>query len=64
MSADLEKQTLTGSSGKIYRFKINSFAKTCLLKGLDQIGWTLQFEDKIKAFEDKAMTARPWLNAP
>ncbi|OGX37404.1 MAG: 3-isopropylmalate dehydratase small subunit [Omnitrophica WOR_2 bacterium RIFCSPHIGHO2_02_FULL_52_10] len=64
MSADLEKQTLTGSNGKVYRFKINAFAKTCLLKGLDQIGWTLQFENKIKAFEDKAMAARPWLNTP
>ena len=64
LSADLEKQTLTGSDGKVYQFKINSFAKTCLLKGLDQIGWTLQFENKIQAFEDAAQKTRPWLNIP
>jgi 3-isopropylmalate/(R)-2-methylmalate dehydratase small subunit len=61
ISADLEKQTVT-AEGKIYRFDINPFSKECLLKGLDQIGWTLQFEKKVKNYEDKSREERPWLN--
>ena len=37
------------------------FAKNCLLKGLDDIGWTLQFEGKIKAYEQQARKQNPWL---
>lgn len=61
ISADLEKQTVTDPSGKQYRFDINPFAKTCLLKGLDQIGWTQQFADKIAAYERKLKEEKPWL---
>src|SRR3989338_3658469 len=61
ISADLEKQTLKAENGKQYRFDIDSFSKTCLLKGLDQIGWSLQFEDKIKTFEKNLTHQKPWL---
>ena len=61
ISADLEKQTISDPDGKTYKFKINAFAKTCLLKGLDQIGWTEQFRDKIEAFEKKLKQERPWM---
>lgn len=61
VSADLEKQTVTDPSGKQYRFDINPFAKTCLLKGLDHIGWTQQFAQQIKSYEEKAKKERPWL---
>lgn len=61
VSADLEKQTVTDPAGKQYHFDINPFAKTCLLKGLDHIGWTQQFIDKIKAFEQKLQQEKPWL---
>ena len=61
VSADLEKQTVTDPSGKQYRFDINPFAKTCLLNGLDHIGWTQQFAQQIKSYEEKAKKERPWL---
>ncbi len=61
VSADLEKQVVTSPAGKQYHFDINPFAKTCLLKGLDHIGWTLQFADQIKAFEQKLKQEKPWL---
>src|SRR3990167_8064282 len=64
MSADLEKQTFTGVDHKVYKFGINDFAKTCLLNGLDQIGWTLQFENQIRSFEKKLSKEFPWLNTP
>ncbi|WP_339387291.1 3-isopropylmalate dehydratase small subunit [Vibrio caribbeanicus] len=38
---------------KEYRFEIDEFRRHCLLNGLDNIGLTLQHEDKIAAFEDK-----------
>jgi len=60
ITADLEKQ-IVSANGKNYSFNINSFSKECLLKGLDQIGWALQFEDKIAKYEDKMKTKTPWL---
>jgi len=61
LKAELEEQVLKDPDGNSYRFEINSFAKHCLLKGLDQIGWTLQFEDKINEFEQSIKKEKPWL---
>ncbi|AKD38083.1 isopropylmalate isomerase small subunit [Pasteurella multocida subsp. multocida OH4807] len=52
ISVDLEAQTVT-ANGKIYHFEIDSFRRHCLLNGLDNIGLTLQHEDKIAAYESK-----------
>ena len=32
-----------------------------MLKGLDDIGWTLQFADKISEFETQQQKKYPWL---
>ena len=61
ITADLEKQVVIGPDGKECPFDINSFAKACLLKGLDQIGWTQQFEDRIVSFEKKRSKEKPWM---
>ena len=61
ISADLEAQTVSSPTGKKYSFPINSFAKDCLLKGLDQIGWTMQFDPQISAYENKMKSLKPWL---
>jgi 3-isopropylmalate/(R)-2-methylmalate dehydratase small subunit len=60
ISAELETQTIT-TIGQTFKFEINPFAKECLLKGLDQIGWTLQFNKKINEFEEKTKQTKPWL---
>jgi 3-isopropylmalate/(R)-2-methylmalate dehydratase small subunit len=60
ISAELESQTIT-TIGESFKFDINPFAKECLLKGLDQIGWTLQFDQKIKDYEAKIKQTKPWL---
>lgn len=49
---DLPEQSLT-VNGKVYHFPINDFHKHCLVNGLDSIGWTLQFTDDIKTYENK-----------
>ena len=60
ITADLPSQTITAGNKK-YSFDINSFAKECLLKGLDGIGWSLQFSNRIADYEEKIKTQRPWL---
>lgn len=61
ITADLEKQIVTGPSGKQYSFEIDSFLKDCLYNGLDQIGWTLQFVNKINDYEKVLNQQKPWL---
>jgi 3-isopropylmalate/(R)-2-methylmalate dehydratase small subunit len=61
ISADLPSQTVT-AGGKTYKFQIDAFNKECLLKGLDGIGWSLQFEDKITSYENKIKALHPWLS--
>ena len=59
--ADLDSQTVKSPEGQVYHFGIDPFAKYCLSKGLDQIGWTGQFSEKIDAYEQQLAGARPWL---
>ena len=61
LTVDLPKQIISSSKGETFSFEIDNFAKNCLLKGLDDIGWTMQFEEKIKDFEEKNVTEKPWL---
>jgi len=48
---DLPTQTLTLPDGEGVHFEVDSFAKHCLLEGIDQLGYLLGFEDKISEFE-------------
>jgi 3-isopropylmalate/(R)-2-methylmalate dehydratase small subunit len=50
---DLPNQTLTTPSGRQVSFPVDSFAKHCLLEGVDEIGYTLQREAEIAAFESR-----------
>ena len=61
LTVDLPRQNVTSPEGKKFSFEIDSFAKNCLLEGLDDIGWTMQFEDKIQSYERHARSEKPWL---
>jgi 3-isopropylmalate dehydratase/3-isopropylmalate/(R)-2-methylmalate dehydratase small subunit len=61
MSVDLESQTVSAPSGKIFRFEIDAARKEKMLKGLDAIGETLQRAKEIDLFEMKRALAQPWL---
>ncbi|MGR5176764.1 3-isopropylmalate dehydratase small subunit [Vibrio parahaemolyticus] len=50
ITVDLEAMTVT-ANGQSYNFEIDEFRRHCLLNGLDNIGLTLQHEDKIAAYE-------------
>ncbi len=51
LTIDLPRQVVVPPDGLRLAFTIDAFQKDCLLRGLDSIGWTLQYEDMIAAFE-------------
>ena len=63
LDVDLAAQTVTAPDGNVYPFEVDAFRKHCLLNGLDDIGLTMQQQDKIKLFEAKHRQAQPWLFA-
>jgi len=63
LNVDLEAQTVTTPSGRVFTFDVDDFRKHCLLNGLDDIGLTLQQADKIKTYEEKRKADAPWLFA-
>ena len=60
IEVDLENQTIASSDGEVFSFEVDSFKKHCLLNGLDDIGLTMEKEDKITAYESKAAQMFPW----
>jgi 3-isopropylmalate/(R)-2-methylmalate dehydratase small subunit len=63
LTIDLETLTITDEAGLKIPFQIDPFRRECLLKGLDDIGLTLRFEDKIAAYE-KANTPSATMYEP
>jgi 3-isopropylmalate/(R)-2-methylmalate dehydratase small subunit len=61
LQVDLAAQTVSTPSGEAFSFSVDAFRKHCLLNGLDDIGLTMQHQDKIKAFEARHQQAQPWL---
>ncbi len=61
VTVDLEAQEITRPDGEKIHFELDTFRKHSLLNGLDDIGQTLQKEDKIASFEAKRGQAQPWL---
>lgn len=61
LSVDLAAQTVTTPSQRVLHFDIDSFRKEALLKGLDNIGWTLSHNDEIAAYEQRRKQEAPWL---
>jgi 3-isopropylmalate/(R)-2-methylmalate dehydratase small subunit len=51
LTANLETCTLSDSYGFSTKFEVEPFRRHCLLNGLDDIGLTLEHEDKIAAYE-------------
>jgi 3-isopropylmalate/(R)-2-methylmalate dehydratase small subunit len=51
ITIDLGSQTLTLPDGRKANFPIDAFSKTCLLEGIDQLGYLIKHEAAISAFE-------------
>jgi 3-isopropylmalate/(R)-2-methylmalate dehydratase small subunit len=50
---DLPTQTLTLADGSSVSFPIDTFSKTCLLEGVDQLGYILKRESMIEQYEQE-----------
>lgn len=63
LEVDLEQQAIKAADGReLAKFNVESFKKHCLINGLDDIGLTIQMEDKIVAFERRRTQNTPWLD--
>lgn len=51
LAVDLESQTVTMPGGEQFTFPIDSFSKTCLLSGVDELGYLLAFAEQIERYE-------------
>jgi 3-isopropylmalate/(R)-2-methylmalate dehydratase small subunit len=51
LRVDLETETLAFPDGRKVGFEIDSFAKQCLLEGVDELGYMLKQEPAIAAYE-------------
>jgi len=51
LTADLDACTLSDTHGFSTPFEVQSFRRHCLLNGLDDIGLTLEHEEKISTYE-------------
>ena len=61
ITIDLENQTITRPDNSDIKFEIEPHRKFNLLNGLDDIGITLNEEDKISKFEKKNAASKPWV---
>lgn len=53
VDVNLEDQTVSTEDGKTYHFDIDPYFKKMLINGWDEISLTFQYEDHIKAYEEK-----------
>ena len=51
LTVDVAARELRTSSGKTYSFPLDGFSQTCLLEGVDQLGWLLGRVDEIERYE-------------
>ena len=61
VEVDLPRQTVRGPRGDVHPFRIDPFAKTCLLEGLDEIALTLASGEAIDRYERERRKVTPWL---
>ena len=60
-TVDLESETITAPDGAVTRFSLDGTKRNNLLKGLDDIGITMESAGAISTFEEKQRREQPWL---
>jgi 3-isopropylmalate/(R)-2-methylmalate dehydratase small subunit len=58
---DLDAQTVTTPDGESFAFEVDADRKHRLVNGLDDIGLSLRFTEKIAAYEERRKQEAPWL---
>jgi len=62
VTIDLAQQAVTSPMGNRYTFDVDKSVKERLMAGLDDIGVTEQFSDRINAFEAAYVAEMPWIS--
>ena len=63
IEVDLPNQQIRdGKGNKLADFEVEEFRKHCLVNGFDDIGLTMQMEDKIQVYEQRAAKQTPWVS--
>lgn len=63
IEVDLVNQRVNDATGnKLADFEVEEFRKHCLVNGFDDIGLTMQMEEKIRQFETQRTLETPWLD--
>jgi 3-isopropylmalate/(R)-2-methylmalate dehydratase small subunit len=53
VTIDLASQSLTLPDGRAVKFPIDPFSKSCLVNGVDELGYIIGFESKIAVYEKR-----------
>jgi 3-isopropylmalate/(R)-2-methylmalate dehydratase small subunit len=53
LTVDLDEQVLVLPDGTPIKFPVDSFSRTCLLNGVDELGYLLGMSDLVAAYEQK-----------
>ena len=61
LTIDLAAQRVIRPCGDSFEFSIDPFRKDCFVKGLDEIGLTLQSTQAIKNYEKTRAAEQPWV---
>ena len=59
LSIDIAARRVTLPDGRAFAFPLDAFARTCLLEGVDQLGYLLKQADAIAAFEQRHAFSSP-----
>lgn len=63
LEVDLPNQVIRSADGEeLATFDVEEFRKHCLVEGLDDIGLTMQMDEKISKFEERRTLDTPWLD--
>jgi 3-isopropylmalate/(R)-2-methylmalate dehydratase small subunit len=57
IAVDLASQSIRLPDGQRVEFPIDGFSKTCLLEGIDELGWIMKQEPAIAAYESRRVQA-------
>jgi 3-isopropylmalate/(R)-2-methylmalate dehydratase small subunit len=64
LTVDLERQVVETAQGETFPFRIEAQRREAMLKGLDDIGLTLEHAADIDAFRARDAAERPWVWHP
>jgi len=60
VTVDLERSVVSLAEGREFEFSVDDFDREMLLKGLDYIDFTLQYERDVENFVERDRVSRPW----